>query len=102
MTATEPQPSSEARPPTDPSVHEISRAASPSARRTGGAAASRITARLRRDLRLRAMRTFCPWCGAVPGEPCVVPRLGIPIRSVPAHEARLIAVGIVPAKKAAG
>ncbi|MFD7409558.1 hypothetical protein ACFV7R_44710 [Streptomyces sp. NPDC059866] len=48
----------------------------------------------KRDLRTRSLRVPCPWCGAAPGGPCVVPRLGIPLRNAPAHEARLIAAGL--------
>ncbi|MFF0429527.1 hypothetical protein ACFYUJ_34775 [Streptomyces sp. NPDC004520] len=46
------------------------------------------------DPRVRVLRVPCPWCGAAAGRPCVVPRLGIPLRRAPAHQARLLAAGL--------
>ncbi|MFD3534851.1 hypothetical protein [Streptomyces sp. NPDC058664] len=48
----------------------------------------------KRDPRVRSLRVPCPWCGAAVGRPCTVPRLGIPLRRAPAHQARLLAAGI--------
>ena len=36
-------------------------------------------------------RVQCPWCGAARGQACVHPGTNIPLRSTPAHPARLIA-----------
>ena len=36
-------------------------------------------------------RVSCPWCGAARGQACVHPGSDIPLRSTPAHPARLIA-----------
>lgn len=46
------------------------------------------------DPGVRVLRVPCPWCGAAAGRPCVVPRLGIPLRRAPAHRARLLAAGL--------
>ncbi|WP_037967662.1 zinc finger domain-containing protein [Streptomyces sp. SS] len=48
----------------------------------------------KRDPRVRFLRVPCPWCGAAVGRPCTVPRLGIPLRRAPAHQARLLAAGL--------
>jgi hypothetical protein len=48
----------------------------------------------KRDSRVRSLRVPCPWCGAAAGRPCTVPRLGIPLRRAPAHQARLLAAGL--------
>ncbi|MFE5909628.1 hypothetical protein ACFQ6B_11165 [Streptomyces wedmorensis] len=48
----------------------------------------------KRDPRVRSLRVPCPWCGAAAGRPCTVPRLGIPLRRAPAHQARLLAAGL--------
>ncbi|WP_037673564.1 hypothetical protein [Streptomyces globisporus] len=48
----------------------------------------------KRDPRVRSLRVPCPWCGAAVGRPCTVPRLGIPLRRAPAHQARLLAAGL--------
>lgn len=47
----------------------------------------------RNDLRAHALRVPCPWCRAAAGDPCTVPRLGIPLKNAPAHASRLIAAG---------
>ncbi|MEU3605344.1 hypothetical protein AB0E83_07760 [Streptomyces sp. NPDC035033] len=47
-----------------------------------------------RDPRARSLRVPCPWCGAAAGRPCTVPRLGVPLRRAPAHQARLLAAGL--------
>jgi hypothetical protein len=43
---------------------------------------------------LLARRVQCPWCGAARGQACVHPGTNIPLRSTPAHPARLIAAGL--------
>ena len=43
---------------------------------------------------LLGRRVPCPWCGADRGRPCVDPGSDIPLRSTPAHPARLIAAGL--------
>jgi hypothetical protein len=40
---------------------------------------------------LLGRRVPCPWCGAARGQACVHPGSNIPLRSTPAHPARLIA-----------
>ena len=44
---------------------------------------------------LLGRRVPCPWCGAARGQACVHPGTNIPLRSTPAHPARLIAAGLV-------
>jgi hypothetical protein len=43
---------------------------------------------------LLGRRVPCPWCGAAQGRACVHPGSNIPLRSTPAHPARLIAAGL--------
>jgi len=43
---------------------------------------------------LLGRRVPCPWCGAARGQACVCPGSDIPLRSSPAHPARLIAAGL--------
>lgn len=43
---------------------------------------------------LLGRRVPCPWCGAARGQACVHPGSNIPLRSTPAHPARLIAAGL--------
>jgi len=43
---------------------------------------------------LLGRRVPCPWCGAARGQACVCPGSDIPLRSIPAHPARLIAAGL--------
>ncbi|MFI1714944.1 hypothetical protein [Streptomyces litmocidini] len=58
-----------------------------------GGPPSRLTGS-KRDPHVRFLRVPCPWCGAAVGRPCTVPRLGIPLRRAPAHQARLLAAGL--------
>jgi hypothetical protein len=53
-----------------------------------------------RGLCHHALRVPCPWCKAAPGQPCTVAGLGIPLKSAPAHRARLVAAGLSETKEA--
>ena len=51
---------------------------------------------------LLGRRVPCPWCGAARGRACVHPGSDIPLRSTPAHPARLIAAGLAGATERSG